>query len=584
MEHARESAAAAAGARALAREVESDLGAMVYSVVLDGGKEHAYDPTICRAIQAACARGHPTVSIGGGRHIAIDISDRSKLCQVVDADPSRRRRVLMTRKRLGLELASDMIPEPEPEPEPSPFFASGILVEVRKRGAEDGTCAGTNGRRGHVLGRGRGLGGQGLVRVALDRERLDHGVAAADGPLELEVLPTCLFAVPRVGNVVEAANCSRFCGARGVVTSVDGTDPGRRIVVEFAPSADGDNKREHKLLRTRSVNMRVENLVCSPEPRCHPEPETLHVLHVSDTHRMLFPEVLAALPSADVLIHTGDFTEHGKAPEFEQFNRNLESVADKFPFRIVILGNHELKCHAASAHHFEGGFDTVAQHREFLAPLTSQLSTGATHVPVCDEVVVPPGLRIFGCSWWCGHQQASGHGGAPQPKLRGVSGLANVPPWTDILLTHTPPWGILDFGGSKGQKAAAGGGVATGARHCASLVEVRTVVDTVRPGLHLFGHVHESNGVHQHGSTLCINGSMANWASEPEAELRHEAGRRRCNRLQFVARLIEASRLSAAHAWRFRVVEEVDVDAASREGWRNHDADRRAAAKSKARK
>ena len=63
-----------------------------------------------------------------------------------------------------------------------------------------------------------------------------------------------------------------------------------------------------------------------------------------------------------------------------------------------------------------------------------------------------------------------------------------VPPGIDVLITHGPPFGILDkFDGRR-----------IGCRN------LRAEMKRIRPFLHIFGHVHESYGFY-HDSQLGIN-------------------------------------------------------------------------------
>jgi len=64
----------------------------------------------------------------------------------------------------------------------------------------------------------------------------------------------------------------------------------------------------------------------------------------------------------------------------------------------------------------------------------------------------------------------------------------------DVLITHTPPAGILDrtmFGHSGGSES------------------IRAVVEKYRPALHVFGHIHESPGVERVGDTIFVNAGPA---------------------------------------------------------------------------
>ena len=69
---------------------------------------------------------------------------------------------------------------------------------------------------------------------------------------------------------------------------------------------------------------------------------------------------------------------------------------------------------------------------------------------------------------------------------------AAIPEDTDVLVTHTPPYGILDRDGS----------ILYGSR--VLLERVRTI----RPHLHLFGHIHKSCGTLSDGITIFSNAAI----------------------------------------------------------------------------
>ncbi len=66
--------------------------------------------------------------------------------------------------------------------------------------------------------------------------------------------------------------------------------------------------------------------------------KTLDVVVISDTHNR---HDSLALPSADILIHCGDFTMRGLESEVKAFDSWLESVAPRFRAIVVIAGNHD---------------------------------------------------------------------------------------------------------------------------------------------------------------------------------------------------------------------------------------------------
>jgi hypothetical protein len=48
------------------------------------------------------------------------------------------------------------------------------------------------------------------------------------------------------------------------------------------------------------------------------------------------------IPSGDILIHAGDFSMIGSASEVKKFSEDLKKLNDKFKFKVIIAGNHEL--------------------------------------------------------------------------------------------------------------------------------------------------------------------------------------------------------------------------------------------------
>ena len=63
---------------------------------------------------------------------------------------------------------------------------------------------------------------------------------------------------------------------------------------------------------------------------------------------------------------------------------------------------------------------------------------------------------------------------------------------TDILVTHTPPYGMLDRDGS----------ILYGSRELLERVRV------IHPRLHLFGHIHKSHGTTSDGVTVFSNAAI----------------------------------------------------------------------------
>lgn len=72
--------------------------------------------------------------------------------------------------------------------------------------------------------------------------------------------------------------------------------------------------------------------------------------------------------------------------------------------------------------------------------------------------------------------------------------MDQIPEGIDILVTHTPPLGVLDV--------ASSGDVHLGCPH------LRRELDRIRPQLHAFGHVHASSGVLTEGGIHFVNAAV----------------------------------------------------------------------------
>jgi len=186
---------------------------------------------------------------------------------------------------------------------------------------------------------------------------------------------------------------------------------------------------------------------------------------VSDTH---MTHSSMKVPDGDVLLHAGDFTNKGTVAEIKEFNTWLGKLPHRH--KIVIAGNHDL---ALDSEH-------VQKRREASETTTTvrSLLTNCTYVH--DEFVTVMGIKIYGSPY--------------QPDMfakyvafslpRGESlrkKWDKIPNDTDILLTHSPPFGYCDrmmFGKRVG---------------CEDLL--RAIEDRVRPAFHVFGHIHAARGV-----------------------------------------------------------------------------------------
>ena len=193
---------------------------------------------------------------------------------------------------------------------------------------------------------------------------------------------------------------------------------------------------------------------------------------LSDTH-CRHKEI--RLPKGDVLLHAGDFTYKGHKAEALDF---LKWFADQpFKHKIFIAGNHEFYFEKASA-----------EEIKHLLP--------AGVVYLNDN-----GININGINIWGSPVTPWFHDWAFNRK-RGAAINKHwklIPPETDVLLTHGPPYGILDSVINDNQ---------IGCRHLLQRVKI------IKPKVHVFGHIHESYGSVVEGGTKFINASIVNESFE----------------------------------------------------------------------
>lgn len=181
----------------------------------------------------------------------------------------------------------------------------------------------------------------------------------------------------------------------------------------------------------------------------------MQILHISDTHGK--HRLLKDLPSADVLVHTGDFCDAGTMAEAEDFIYWLSE--QPYRHKIFIAGNHDDILYQAE---IEGLPDEVHY--------------------LCNSSVTIDGIKFYGIPMFL------------QDDLDGLypEMFRHIPNDTDVLLTHQPPFGILDF---------------TDDIHFGDPF-LLTRVQQVKPKLHLFGHIHKANGIYKKGKTSFSNASL----------------------------------------------------------------------------
>jgi Icc-related predicted phosphoesterase len=198
------------------------------------------------------------------------------------------------------------------------------------------------------------------------------------------------------------------------------------------------------------------------------------ITFISDTHnkhKHLTSKAMGnILGSGDILVHAGDCTSLGSKNEITQF---LEWFSDTdFKHKIFIAGNHDFG--------FEERTDIDQEYKD----------KGVTYL--FDNDVTIDGIKFYGSPW-----QPEFHNWAfnlPRGEELATK-WEKIPDDVDILITHGPAYGILDY-------APIGGRVG-----CEELY--RKIVE-VKPKIHVCGHIHDGYGQKTMGGIEFLNASVLN--------------------------------------------------------------------------
>lgn len=207
---------------------------------------------------------------------------------------------------------------------------------------------------------------------------------------------------------------------------------------------------------------------------------------VSDLHGSI-PE----LEGGDLLIIAGDLTGIDAPEEYLTY---FQWLSEQHYERIVwIAGNHDgLLANDKALRQIKSS--------EFFP--TSQYAQKIEYLK--DSGTEFKGLKIWGSPWTPTYQEwyfMKDRG----PEIKQM--WDKIPLDTNILVTHGPPFGILDsVAGFYSDK-----GIEVG---CQDLKN--KIMDLKKLQLHVFGHIHESHGVKKLRQTTFVNASIMNVDFDPE--------------------------------------------------------------------
>ena len=181
------------------------------------------------------------------------------------------------------------------------------------------------------------------------------------------------------------------------------------------------------------------------------------------------------MPPCDVFVHAGDITGRGSIEETSRFAARLrdEMSSPQGPrHAIIVPGNHD-------------------QCFELFPTPVRELFGKNVHVLLYQALVLD-GVRFYGSPWTPPFMRW--HFMADESRLAVL--YSGMPDTLDMLVTHGPPWGILDPGGQE---------LHVGSTALADAVRTRQIAH------HVFGHLHDAGGqTVQRGATTFHNVAACN--------------------------------------------------------------------------
>lgn len=180
----------------------------------------------------------------------------------------------------------------------------------------------------------------------------------------------------------------------------------------------------------------------------------VRIVATSDTHTK-HKEV--PVPDGDIFIHAGDLTGLGNYHEYISVGNWFRKLKDQFKYRIMIAGNHDFSLMINKRVIMHDHFDSEVIYLE-------------------DSGIKLDGIYFYGSPWTPQYRSWA----FMQDDADLSRYYAHIPNDVDVLITHGPPFGILDKEEDQ--------------ERCGSRTLLNRVKELKNLKHHIFGHIHESYG------------------------------------------------------------------------------------------
>lgn len=208
----------------------------------------------------------------------------------------------------------------------------------------------------------------------------------------------------------------------------------------------------------------------------------MNACHISDTHDVYQDLNMIVPKNTEILFFTGDLTYRGKEWEMLKLCEQFKTLSKRIPHIVGCLGNHEL--------------GAQGKENEWKEAFKQNGVILLDH-----ESVEIEGMKIFGSPWtpwffdWAYNYDNPKMGIDGQKSIKGDELWSSIPDDTQILLTHGPPDGILDY-------------CRNGNVGCVELKKRISELKSLK--YHMFGHIHENYGIKEIDGITYSNASIMN--------------------------------------------------------------------------
>lgn len=207
----------------------------------------------------------------------------------------------------------------------------------------------------------------------------------------------------------------------------------------------------------------------------------MRLVIISDTHGK--HRKLAPLPKGDVLIHAGDLmSDSDRVTDVVDFSEWMGE--QPFKHKLFVAGNH----------------DMLFQRSEFTMVFHGMNYLEDNELIIHDPNSVTGRLHFWGSPWT--PRPLSSKVNVSDWAFMGERGPAmkqywdKIPEDIDVLITHGPPQGIMDYIPKYGPDLG-----------CSELL---AATQRIKPKLHIFGHIHHCYGQQIAGGIHFVNAAQAN--------------------------------------------------------------------------